>query len=213
MDNLLLFGGTFNPIHKGHLQVALNVQKKFKFGKVIFLPCKSPVLKCKPTISTEQRLAMLRLALSERPFQPFFVDEREIKRDQPSYMVTTLKSFREELGFKISITLLMGYDAFAQLSSWYEWRKILSLANILVVNRQNALPLKAEINAVLKLHETKNFDALKKHSFGYIYQFDAGNFDLSSTYIRENITLLDLSPLLPQPVMQYIKQFNLYQKF
>lgn len=214
MHSLLLFGGTFNPIHNGHLNIAINVQKIFNFDRVVFLPCKTPLLKKSPNISIVHRLAMLNLAIDELDSLKFCVDERELHRHEPSYMVTTLESFRLEFGNKVSITLLLGHDAFAQLPHWYQWSRLLNLTNILVVNRpsKSDIPMNKDIEKLLVQHETMDSRVLKMASYGYIFQLNAGQYYLSSTMIRENLLSVALDKLVPNKVACYIEHHNLYQK-
>ena len=133
MKNLVIYGGTFDPPHLGHLNTALAIQDILHFDRLIFLPCKTPVLKQATLASSEQRVNMLKLALEG--YSNFDIDLREITRITPSFMVETLESFRQDLGDQVAITLCLGSDAFLQLPQWHSWRKILKLSNVLVIKR------------------------------------------------------------------------------
>ncbi len=215
MNNLLIFGGTFDPVHLGHINTAKHIQQFFNFDQFAFLPCKQPVLdKSSLTSPSEHRLTMLNLALAEQDkHYHFYVDHHEISRNSPSYMTTTLEEFRQELGKKLPITLLMGLDAFCHLPQWHQWQKLIKLANLLVIARQGykETPMPEEVKTLLRTHETTNQKTLLTTSHGLITRFDAGKYDISSTKIRsvlvDNKTIGDA---LPNSVHHYIIENKLY---
>jgi len=192
--NILLFGGTFDPIHNGHLNVAMAVQDRFHFNRFIFLPCKIPLLKDKAQASPEQRLNMLRLALGEHSDYPFEIDERELHRAGPSYTVITLDEYRNELGADASINFLMGTDSYTQLPQWHESDRILNLANLLVVNRPGHAPLETTVNL--------------NAPHGQVCGVDAGLHDISSTSIRLGS---NQDQAIPESVKKYIHEQGLYR--
>lgn len=211
MYSLAIFGGTFDPVHNGHIQTGITIQNNFHFDSFCYLPCKIPALKPPAHANNEQRIEMLQLALKNRP--DFSVDLREIKRNSPSYMVETLKSFRKEHQ-NASITLILGYDSFISLPQWHQWTQILTLANILVINRnhfkQTAIP--EELNPFMIQHRNDSKDALLNTKAGTICFFDAGNYPISSTDLRNKLrNKQDVANALPQSVYEYIKQWALYQ--
>ncbi|CEG60849.1 nicotinate-nucleotide adenylyltransferase [Legionella micdadei] len=216
MRNLVIYGGTFDPPHNGHINTAINVQNHFNFDCFLFLPCKTPVLKNHAVATPEQRIQMLKLALASQSKQNNFkIDLSEIHRATPSYMVDSLQHFRKEYGENVAITLLMGADAFSQLPRWHAWRKLLTLANLLVIKRAGFTEETndALIKALLLKHETHDDTAMTKQPHGLIYRFDAGNFNFSSTWIREQLgENRDLTDFLPQAVIRYIKRESLYSK-
>lgn len=208
--NILLFGGTFDPVHKGHLNIAKTVQDHFQFERFVFLPCKIPVLKKNAQATPQQRLDMLRLALSENPDYPFEIDAREMYRESPSYTVITLEDYRKELGPDVSITLLMGVDSFSTLPGWHKWQNILLLANILVIDRANHSDLTSNnpvLSQIMKQHKTADERALLQHSHGLIYNYHAGLYDVSSTAIRDR-SGSDIA--MPDSVRRYIEENCLY---
>lgn len=211
MRNLLLFGGTFDPIHNAHLNVAINVQNHFNFDRFVFLPCKIPVLKNKSIASSTDRLAMLELALKEYPHKNFEVDTREINRASPSYMITTLEDYRNEIGESLPIILLIGEDTFEKLSYWHRWQELLSMASILLINRSGT-PLKpdAALKELLLAHETDDEQELIRHPYGVIFRFDAGLYDLSSTAVRQQLKENHACEQIPLGVANYIRQRKLY---
>lgn len=215
MHNVLIFGGTFDPVHNGHLQTAKSIQKQFDFEQVLFLPCKIPLLKQKATANEQQRVCMLNLALAEQsPNYHFKLDLRELERETPSYMVTTLEDFRNQWQDQRSITLLMGLDTFYQLPQWHRWQRLLTLCNLLVIDRPGVTQEPPdEIKQILKIHLTKTGDALKQHSYGLIYRYNAGLYDLSSTNIRKRLQQGEnVHQQLPNVVNQYIEENELYRE-
>lgn len=210
LKNLILFGGTFDPVHCGHLNIAIKVQQAFHFEQFNFLPCKLPVLKNASSASAADRVAMLSLAIENyKQDAAFFIDEREINRKTPSYMIYTLEDIRKEYKDSLALTLMLGADAFMHLPQWYQWQKIITLANLLIIAREPTMPLDATLISLLEKHETQEKKYLLKASHGYIYRFDAGNYPISSTLIRHHIAshkALDL----PKKVEDYIFKNHLY---
>lgn len=214
LHNVLIFGGTFDPVHQGHLQTAITIQKFFNFEHVLFLPCKTPVLKDKASASAQQRVAMLTLALEEVASQyPFAIDERELQRDSPSYMVTTLQDFRKQWTDNRSISLLLGLDTFYQLPKWHQWQQLLKLCNLLVIDRPGvSTQAPDEITLLLKNHFTDNSARITQERNGLITRFNAGHYDLSSSTIRKNLLMgKNVDKQLPESVYQYILKHSLYK--
>lgn len=212
LPNLLIYGGSFDPVHNGHLNTAQAIQNHMKFDRFLFLPCKTPVLKNPATASCEQRIQMLKLGLA--PYSQFSIDSREINRDTPSFMVDTLQSFRDELGINLSITLLIGMDAFLNLPQWHNWQNILKYCNLLVMQRaQTTIEIMPKVlKDLLITHEVFDKTELLNHPFGKIYQYNAGQYPVSSSLIRHRIKEgRSIKELLPENVYLYIIQQHLYQ--
>lgn len=127
-----ILGGTFDPIHQGHLGIAHAALLACQLTEIRFIPCKQPLLKNQAHASTEQRLAMLSIAC--KPYPNFVIDDREIKRDTPSYMVETLTSLRADYPTS-ALCLIIGIDAFIDLPQWYHWQQLIDLAHIIIPNR------------------------------------------------------------------------------
>lgn len=211
MHSIAIFGGAFDPIHTGHLQTSISIQTHFKFDSYIFLPCKTPTIKPPTLASNDQRVEMIKLAIQDIP--NFKLDLREIERDTPSYMVETLKSFRLEYP-DTSITLIIGYDAFLSLPHWYQWEKIITLAHLLIINRNEFAhqPIPEVMQKFLEKYRSKSKTEFLNTQAGSIYLYDAGNYEISSTSVREEINKgADVKNKLPYRVYEYIKSRGLYR--
>lgn len=210
MPSLAIFGGTFDPVHQGHLQICDAIENYFNFDSLFFVPCKIPLLKAKAQATNQQRIDMLQLAL--KPYPKFSLDLRELKRESPSYMIDTLKSFRKDYP-QTSLTLIIGYDAWLTLPQWYQWQSLIKFAHILVVTRgdnsQQELP--DVLKKLLLDHETQDRSVFLTQQAGCIMQFNAGDYEISSTQIREDIKLgKDVAGLVPEGVCEYIKSNKVY---
>lgn len=208
---ILIYGGSFDPPHLGHLNVALKVQDHFHFDRFIFLPCKSPVLKNPSIASEKHRYEMLKILLSK--YSQFSISTCELDRDTPSYMVDTLEKFRNELGSQVSITLLLGQDAFFQLNRWHDWYKLPKLCNLLVIYRSGILLEQNISEKILSMFvdcRQLPFDILNSPC-GKLTYFNAGSYPVSSTDIRHTIQsegCVDFG--LSKEIVDYIQRYNLY---
>lgn len=212
MKNILIFGGTFDPPHHGHLKTAETVCFNFNFDTVLFLPCKSPVLKAESQASPSERIDMLKLAL--KSYSQFRIDLSEIKRDTPSYMAETLKNL-----YKIyhgdALTLMLGTDALMQLNKWYRWETLLEYCNILVIKRdiKRHDQLSDELTKYISSNISANKDEFMNTKKGKIFFVDAGKYDISSTNIRNAIkNNQNIKSYLPDGVLQYIQKHELYTR-
>ena len=127
-----VFGGTFDPIHYGHIKPALSVRQALNLTQLRFIPNRVPPHREKPWLTSEQRLLLLKAAVLDYP--EIIVDERELNRDGPSYMVDTLKSLKQDFPDE-TLCLIIGMDAFYGISSWFEWRTIFDLCRLVVTTR------------------------------------------------------------------------------
>lgn len=210
MRSVAVFGGTFDPVHQGHILTSNAIQSFFHFDSYYFLPCNIPVLKSPAHALKQQRIEMLQLAI--KPYAFFDLDLREINRNTPSYMVDTLKSFRADYN-DASLTLVMGYDAFLSLPQWHQWEQLISLANLLVIERPMVLDthLDKKLTCFFNEHQTVRKEDLLQNKCGFIYLFNAGNYAVSSTEIRR--TLKENKGAignLSKEVHEYIQLNNLY---
>lgn len=211
MKSILIYGGSFDPPHLGHFKTALAVQNDVHFETVFFLPCKTPVLKRPTHAEAGHRLKMLQLMLQDHP--EFKISTVELDRNTPSYMTETLRQIRETVGPACSITLLLGMDAFLNLSQWHAFETLPMLCNLLVIKRQGVSTTTAPA-PLAQLFEATNLNPcdLLNHPNGKIAYFNAGDYPISSTDIREKIRLgNDVSNQLPEAIDDYIKRHGLYR--
>ena len=208
-----ILGGTFNPIHLGHLYLANQVQTRLGFDSIRFMPAALPALKDLPLVTAEQRAEMVEIAISDYPY--FAVDTRELSRPGTSYTIDTLVLLREELGYQVSLCWLMGSDAFAHLNAWYRWQELLNYAHLIVVKRPNNTDLSdlnPEVKNLLNKHEVKSIEEIRAQAHGKILIQEIAALDISSTAIREKIrNKQDVSDVIPNGVLSYIHQHQLYQ--
>ena len=216
-----LIGGTFDPVHNGHLHLALQAQKLFELQKVIFIPAyRSPhKLDLKP-VSCEHRLTMLSLALENQP--SFYLDKLEINKNKVSYTIETLKDLNS-LHPDWEIFLILGADAFKEIDTWKQSSKLLDFCSILVGTRPGAeLNLTASIQRKFSLDEPKRqachsslkteLIVFKKHKKNtQVILFEISPLDISSNDIRQRIfNKEEIKNLLPLSVDNYIMENRLY---
>lgn len=207
-----ILGGTFNPIHHGHLHLATRLQQTLGFETIRFMPAAIPALKDTPNVSAAQRAEMIKLAIIGHPI--FQIDTRELERPGPSYSIDSLISLRKELGNMASICWLIGSDAFAKLNTWHRWNELLNYCHFVVVKRPHSeyLNWNDEVECLLESHQTKNIDTIKNSASGKILIQEIEALDISSTQIRLHIASKeDVSNLMPSNLINYIQTHHLYQ--
>ena len=209
-----IFGGTFNPIHFGHLRMAQELASVLAMGEVKFIPSANPPHKDNVMVSAEHRSAMVKLAIADNPL--FSLDELELNREGPSYTIDTLVSLRESLGQDTSLCLMMGSDAFVNLNTWYRWQELLDYAHIVLVQRPSAQPQEAlptEVEALLRDHYTdQHADLANENSGGIIMQSITGQ-DISATGVRGMFGCGEsVRYLVHDEVGSYVQQHHLYRQ-
>ncbi len=202
-----VFGGSFDPIHLGHLNTAIDLQTQFHFDALLFLPCGQPVLKEKNNASNEARIAMLEIALKKYP--QFSIDTREINRNGKSYSILSLEELHQEYP-KDTLIWIMGEDAFSKFHLWHRYQDILKLAHIIVLARPHEKHVPH--SETLTKHITLNPNDLSNDIAGKIYFYEHSQYPYSSTAIRHAIqNQQTLSGLAPE-VLDYIQKNHCYQK-
>ncbi len=203
-----VYGGTFDPVHYGHLRTALEVKEIFALDEVRLIPCSQPPHRETPLTQPEMRLKMLQLAVQDQ--QGLLVDRRELDRKGYSYMIDTLKSLRNDQ-LDRSIILFIGTDAYEHLTSWHKWQQLFDYAHIVVMSRPGYKRLDDSTFLSSKLTEKKA--DLKEFNSGCLFFQSVTQLDISATAIRA-IIHAGLNPgyLLPDNVIDYIKQNKLYKE-
>lgn len=206
---IALFGGTFDPVHYGHLRAAAEVADKLQVDDFRLLPAGQPPHRDTTWAAPQHRLAMLELALRDHP--DLHVDDREIRRPGMSYMVDTLTSIRAEAG-DCPILLAVGQDAANALDHWHRWRRLFDLAHLVVMTRPKSRPrYRSELAAVLKPRRVRDTRALFDAPAGRVHHLEVTRLAISSTDIRAQLAAGG-NPrfLLPATVLDYIRQRKLY---
>ena len=204
-----IFGGTFDPVHYGHLRAALEAKEFMRLKEIRLLPAGTPPHRAVPAASAGQRLAMLQLAVAQYP--GFLVDDREIRREGNSYMVDTLVEMRDELG-ATPLILVIGQDAANALDTWHQWRSIFDLAHLAIMRRpESRLCWSGELEKQMQDRLVENPGELTTRTAGCVLPLDITQLAISATGIREQL-LSGCSPrfLLPDSVLDYIEQNQLY---
>ena len=209
MSSIGIFGGTFDPIHHGHLRTAFEMLQALRFAEVRFMPCGDPPHRSSPFATAELRLHMVRAATAGQ--HGFVVDDREVQRDGPSYSVDTLSELRGEYPLQ-PLALIIGMDAFLGLQKWHQWREILQLAHIVVAHRPGwRAPDMGPLGELLADRGTHRIGDLHQAKSGHIYIHDVTQLEISSSDIRELVAAgRDPRFLTPDAVRAVMEQSGCY---
>jgi len=207
---ICLLGGTFDPVHIGHLRCALDLCAELKLAQVHLLPAQIPPLRELPQASAQQRLDMLRLAIADE--KCLTVDARELARQGLSYSVDTLAEIRTEIGDQ-PLLFCVGADAFAKLQQWHHWESLFDLAHLVVMGRPTShQPLHPKVAEQLRLRQVTNPADLATHPQGKIYQTQFVGLGVSASEIRAKIARKESARyLVPDLVIAYMQSHHLYQ--
>jgi len=214
MQSIGILGGTFNPIHFGHLRIAEEIAENLNLDEMRFIPSANPPHKPAPQISAQHRAAMVQLAIKNN--SKFLCDARELSRTGASYTIDTLTNLREEFGNQLSLSLIIGTDAFMHLDTWHRWQEIIQFAHIILVKRPEPetpqKPLSSSLEHFLRDHYTEDAALINQHPAGFISMQSVTALAISSTDIRERLNNKKSARyLLPQNVLEYIENHQLYR--
>lgn len=222
MKRIALYGGTFDPIHRGHLRVARGLSRIFALDEVLFIPADvAPHKRVRDVTPALHRYAMLALATQEE--SGFLVSTIELDAPERPYTVETLSRMQETLGNDVQVFFIMGADSWMEITTWREWERVLALSNHIVVTRpgyevgaEHVTPKvrervvdlrgKNQEQAALEIDES---DGMR------IYVTDAVNMDVSATAIREAVREgcdADWLKFVQPPVANYIRKYGLYKE-
>lgn len=205
-----VYGGTFDPVHYGHLRTALEVQETLGLQAMLMLPARQPPHRDPPQAAPEARRDMLGLALQGQ--DRLVLDGRELARPGPSYMVDTLDSLRAEHG-ETPLGLVLGEDAFAGLDSWDRWERLNELAHLLVMTRPGGVRPAGAPARLLAERGVSDPADLQNRPAGRIYLCEVTPLAISATAIRDQQAAGRSSRyLLPDPVLDYIAEHRLYRE-
>jgi nicotinate-nucleotide adenylyltransferase len=206
-----IFGGTFDPVHYGHLKPVEILANQIGLSKVVIMPNNVPPHRPQPEANSEQRKHMVELAIADKPL--FVLDERELKRDTPSWTALTLKEIREEVGPQKPLAFIIGQDSLLTFPTWHDYETILDNAHLIVTRRPGYPLAMTEEQHQLWLEKHLTWDVENLHSLpaGKIYLAETPWFDISATIIRERLEQGEpCDDLLPDAVLNYIQQQGLY---
>ena len=211
---ILLLGGSFDPVHSGHVGLARYFCTLLHPDELRLIPSGRPWQKPEMTTAASHRIAMLEAAFDHWA-TPVRIDEQEIHREGPSYMIDTLRHCRAELGREVSIVLIMGADQLVNLHTWHEWPALFDEAHLCVAARpgfSTESPALHEAVAAQMTRRLASADQLRQTPSGLVCIARQLALAVSSTAIRQRLARSDdVTGLLPGPVLDYIQQHHLYQ--
>ncbi|SFL88951.1 nicotinate-nucleotide adenylyltransferase [Nitrosomonas communis] len=213
-----IYGGTFDPVHFGHLRVAEELIEILQLDEIRFLPAGYPRLRNEPIASQHHRKTMLYEAIRDN--KKFFLDDRELRRSGESYSVESLRELRDEFkGKKAAFCFIIGVDAFLKLPNWHLWRELFELSHLVIVNRPGHISFVNHACLPPKLQDacldrwTDDVNALKRVSSGFVFTAVTTLLDISSTTIRAYIAAEKSARyLLPDNVLNYIGTHHVYTR-
>ena len=195
-----IYGGSFDPIHLGHLKTATILKTELQLDHLFLLPCCEPVHKDGLKYPSNDRLKMLNLALDK--FSTLEIDSREILRGGGSYMIDTLHELKQIYRDE-PICLIIGMDSFLKIKTWKDWQEFSKLAHLVILQRQGFNIIDTSLDS---FHNTKEVNELKLESNGLLYFSNCPKINISSSDIRGRIaTNQNLDDLLPKSVINYLR--------
>jgi len=208
----LLYGGTFDPVHHGHLAIA-RAARDFMQCEVWLMPAADPPHRPPPGAGAGERLRMLELAIADEP--GLRADRRELDRPGPSYTVETLRELRQALGPKLPLALLLGADSFLGLPDWHEWQHLFAFAHLVVAERPGS-PLDDALSETLTKATcgrwTSDPDDLRETPAGRVLRLQQPLCSISASVVRRRLAEdAQWEELLPAAVASHIRQQGLYQ--
>lgn len=206
-----LLGGTFDPIHFGHLRMAIEIFQAFSLNEVKLIPCYRPVHRSQPVAPVKDRFNMVKLAVKTEP--ALTVSDVEIKQQSPSYTIKTITTLRQQLP-TTPLCFILGIDAFLGFSSWQQWQDILRQCHLIVAHRpQYRLPEQGMTADIVAEYSQTDFTAIHQVLGGYLFFYPITPLEISATDIRQQI-VEGRNPryLLPNSVLDYIQQRHIYQE-
>ena len=209
--SVALFGGTFNPVHFGHLNLANSLADYLQVQSVRMIPCAIPPHRETPSVSAEQRLAMLQLAVEGNSH--LITDDLELKKGVTNFSIDTVEHVRLAIGTQTPLFFCLGMDALLSINSWHRWTELLDYCHVVVCSRPNyELPMDGVLINWIKQHFCDDLTAVKNQPHGCIHRCEIPLLDISSTASRVSVKCAEsIDHLTPKPVVNYIKQHSLYE--
>ena len=210
MHSIGVLGGTFDPIHNGHIRLALEVRNKLKLDTIKLIPANIPPHRSTPLASANDRKKMVELAILDQ--ENLSIDLREIENKNISYTVNTLISLRVEFP-NDALFLIVGEDVFNMIDTWKDWQSILNYTHIIVATRleENKKNISDELKVWRKKNEINDIKILKMTQSGHVFYINTPIVGISSRMIRECYSQNKIiDEYLPSNIISYIKENNLY---
>ncbi|WP_096085417.1 nicotinate-nucleotide adenylyltransferase [Agaribacterium haliotis] len=212
---IAIYGGSFDPPHRGHLALAAAALEQCAASELRFLPCAEPPHKAQTRADAGARMAMLQAAIEEADDRRYRLDDREIKRRGPSYSQLSLSELRAELGPSASLIFVIGWDSLQNLDRWHRWRELFLLGNFAVAARPGYRQLDSSPVAKELANREVAAAQLAAHPAGAIARLDMAEWPLSSTELRSlmagGVDDNKLTTMISPAVLKVIKQRSLYR--
>lgn len=210
---IAILGGTFDPIHFGHLRPALEITEKLSLSELRFIPSAKPPHRWLPKVSAEHRLKMVKIAIKEYP--KFVLDDCEYQRLKEknliSYTIDTVRSIRNEIGENESLCMIVGTDAFQSFTQWRDWEKILDIVHLVVASRPG-YDEQEKSHDWLQQRLESDVNELHNSPAGKVFFCEVTQLDISATFIRNQLDeAKSCCYLTPKKVLKYIKKHTLYE--
>jgi nicotinate-nucleotide adenylyltransferase len=214
-ERIALYGGTFDPVHAGHVEVARRVSLLFEIEKVLFLPAQMAPHKIgRPVTDPIHRYAMLALATQDDP--QLAISTYELDALDRRYTVETVEHFQRALGHSTELFFIMGADSWSEITTWREWERLLSMTNHIVVTRPGYEPVTTHVGAISeRIVDVRGSQSPPIERAKKIYLTDVVMKDVSATNIRRLASegrTEELPGLVPGPVLEYIKKYGIYRE-
>jgi len=214
-ERIALYGGTFDPVHAGHVEVARRVSLLFEIEKVLFLPAQMAPHKIgRPVTDPIHRYAMLALATQDDP--QLAISTYELDALDRRYTVETVEHFQSALGHSTELFFIMGADSWSEITTWREWERLLSITNHIVVTRPGYEPVTTHVGAISeRIVDVRGSQSPPIERAKKIYLTDVVMKDVSATNIRRLASegrTEELTGLVPGPVLEYIKKYGIYRE-
>ena len=206
-----IFGGTFDPVHYGHITVASDLADHLDVNSVALMPCGKPMHRPSPAATPSQRLDMLKLSIAG--YQKLTVEESEIDITTPNYTINSLHRIRARIGAKETVFLCIGSDTLSQLDSWHQWTDLTKYCHIVAISRPGLhRKYSASLTNWIAHRRCRDITKLKENPAGLVYHCELSLLDISSTKIRQKIKKNEApQKLLPKKVLNYIHINRLYK--
>ncbi|RTR05421.1 nicotinate-nucleotide adenylyltransferase [Halomonas nitroreducens] len=207
-----MLGGTFDPVHLGHLRSAVELHEALGLDRVHMVPAASPPLRDTPRVTPEERLTLLRLGIGDTP--GLVADSRELDREGPSYSADTLAELREEYGREARLVMALGHDAFLRLADWHAPERLFALAHVVVIERpDHQARLPASLTALIGNREVASTAALMAAPAGGLLRLSLpSRMAISATEVRHRLaTGASVRYLLPEAVEAHLLTRGLYR--